>query len=186
MSSRGRRASGWSYASLTLATGAPPAGSDPFGFVDPQGVRHVLYRGTDQHVYELRWNGAWLPAQSPTKLAPAHLAGSAVLGMAVGQTTYLYYVADNGHVTELSSVDGLHWHPIDITDLADVYPPDHSPSTRLAGFADPVDGSRHLYWVTSGKVLMAAEFTPERRRSTNGASHLGHVSEVFGSPAARS
>ena len=175
--------SGWNYGSLTLATGAPPADSDPYGFVDRQGIQHVLYRGTDEHVYELRWNGAWLPAQSPTKLAPAHLAASAVLGVAVGQTTYIYYVADNGHITELSSVDGLHWHPIDVSNETDAYLPDYGPSTRLAGFSDAVDGSRHLYYVSSAKLLMALEFTPERRHVQDGV-HLGHVSESLGSPAA--
>ena len=59
-------AEGWHFGDLTNAIGAPAADSrgDPDGYVlDADGTQHVVYRGTDNHIYELWWCPAscWSP-----------------------------------------------------------------------------------------------------------------------------
>jgi len=35
---------------------APPAAGDPRAFtIEGPNTQHVVYRGTDQHIYEMRW-----------------------------------------------------------------------------------------------------------------------------------
>jgi hypothetical protein len=45
---------GWQHTDLTNAAGAPDAAGDPAGYIDAQGTQHVIYRGTDNHIHELR------------------------------------------------------------------------------------------------------------------------------------
>ena len=43
------------HVDLTAAYGAPPAADDPAAFtVEGPNTQHVTYRGTDQHIYEVR------------------------------------------------------------------------------------------------------------------------------------
>jgi hypothetical protein len=51
---------GWHSGDITAATGATAAAGDPAGYVfDAEflrlGSEHVVYRGTDNHIHELRW-----------------------------------------------------------------------------------------------------------------------------------
>jgi Trypsin len=44
------------HVDLTAAYGAPPAADDPAAFtVEGPNTQHVTYRGTDRHIYEVRW-----------------------------------------------------------------------------------------------------------------------------------
>lgn len=47
----------WSHNNLTAATGAPPSGTDPIGYVFDHfgGTQQVAYTSTDRHVIELSW-----------------------------------------------------------------------------------------------------------------------------------
>jgi hypothetical protein len=42
------------YSDLTAFAGAPLAKDSPVGFTE-NGHQHVAYRGTDNHIYEVRW-----------------------------------------------------------------------------------------------------------------------------------
>jgi uncharacterized protein YjhX (UPF0386 family) len=47
---------GWHLHDLTATTGAPPAATDPTGYLlDAQATQHIVYGGADGHVHELWW-----------------------------------------------------------------------------------------------------------------------------------
>jgi hypothetical protein len=56
----------WEQADLStiVANGPPasPAVGDPFPYVTPDGVYRIVYRGTDNHIHELRLQGVWQQA----------------------------------------------------------------------------------------------------------------------------
>src|SRR5262249_44604866 len=57
-----RAQTGWHHNDLTNAAGgAPTAASDPDAYMfNAQGTQHVNYRGSDNHIHELRWhNSGW-------------------------------------------------------------------------------------------------------------------------------
>jgi len=41
---------------------ATDAAGNPFGYVDANGILRVVYQGTDGHIEEIRWDGAWYQA----------------------------------------------------------------------------------------------------------------------------
>jgi hypothetical protein len=43
----------WHYGDLTEATGAPAASGDPAGYDRLDGINSVVYRGTNNHIYEV-------------------------------------------------------------------------------------------------------------------------------------
>jgi hypothetical protein len=52
-------ATGWSHGDLTAATGAPAPQGDPAGYsFEAQRTQHVVYRSSDNHIYELWWDAA--------------------------------------------------------------------------------------------------------------------------------
>ncbi len=49
-------AAGWARGDLTAVSGAAPIAGDPSGYAfESRQTQHVVYRGSDAHVYELRW-----------------------------------------------------------------------------------------------------------------------------------
>ena len=52
-------ATGWQLDDLTYATGGSAAAGNPAGYVfDADGTQHVVYRGQDDHIYQLWWSAA--------------------------------------------------------------------------------------------------------------------------------
>jgi len=55
----------WWHADLSgivTNVSAQDSAGNPFGFVDANGILRVVYRGTDNDIHEIRWDGAWLEA----------------------------------------------------------------------------------------------------------------------------
>jgi hypothetical protein len=95
----------WYWNRLTQAAGAPLAAGDPTAYVTALNTNHVVYRGTDCHIYELFY-GPGLPNWRMNDLTQAAGAPLAV-GNPVGYTTgwdtiqHVVYRAANNHIYEL-------------------------------------------------------------------------------------
>ncbi len=101
---------GWHYwGSPSDLAGAPPAGSDPRGYVfAPQDTQHVVYTGVDRHVHELWWDGAWHHSDL-TAVTGAPIAGAAPIGYTFDfqrNTQHVVYNSDDHHIVELA------WTPL--------------------------------------------------------------------------
>jgi hypothetical protein len=94
---------GWHHNDLTVATGAPNASSEPFGFMFA-GTQEVLFRGVDNHIHELSWDSSgWRDTNltAATGAAPTSFAGPTGYAFEAYGSQHVIYAADNGHVTEL-------------------------------------------------------------------------------------
>lgn len=95
---------GWQHVNLTAVYNAPPAASDPFGYVwEAEQTQHVIYRGANNHIYEL-WKGAtgW-QVKDLTAVANAPLATGtphAYVWVADG-SEHVVYRGDDGMIHEL-------------------------------------------------------------------------------------
>src|SRR5262245_49986668 len=106
-------ASGWSFHDLTSEIPAPVAdspGARPAGYVrNADSTQHVVYRGTDLHIYELWWGppSSWSPGWHWGNLtgwigAPTLAAGNPA-GYVVNAdgTQHVIYRGDDDHIYEL-------------------------------------------------------------------------------------
>ncbi len=95
---------GWQYNNLSQVAGAPVAASDPIAYVWVEDVtQHVVYRGTDNHIYEL-WKGllGW-QFKDLTKETNAALAtGTPQAYVWVGdKSQHVIYRGEDGQIHEL-------------------------------------------------------------------------------------
>lgn len=104
----------WHHNDLTNATGAPSVDdmAVPVGYVfDSQGTQHVNYRGPDDHIHELWWDGSW-HHNDLTVAAGAPDTGGTVPAGPIGYTfesqgtQHVVYRANNFHAIE------LYWTPV--------------------------------------------------------------------------
>lgn len=170
-----------SHTDLTVASGAPQAGGEPFGFVYPQGgVQNIAYRGTDNHAHELWRTATGIGHSDLTALAGA----PPVLG---DVRAYVYDPAATQNVVYRGTdgnVHGLYWTtgPVrddNLTALAGaplaagapypyVYPAANTQNVLYRG----TDGHVHgLYW-TTGAVR------------DDDLSNLAHAPNALGDPSA--
>jgi hypothetical protein len=64
------------YPTVVWASGVPAAaGSALTSYINPSGIDHIVFLGSNQHVYQLRYNGSWT-TQDLTSLAGAGVAAS--------------------------------------------------------------------------------------------------------------
>src|SRR5438045_327382 len=49
----------WSANNLTSLFGCQKASGDPYGYVRPDGISEIVYKGTDSHVREMNLDGTW-------------------------------------------------------------------------------------------------------------------------------
>jgi hypothetical protein len=95
---------GWHHNDLTTAAGAPMAAGDPRSYMfASQGTQHVVYRGTDAHIHELWWDGAWHHNDLTAAAAGAPAAASNPSGYLFDaqNTQHVVYRSADNHVHEL-------------------------------------------------------------------------------------
>lgn len=112
----------WKLGDLTSLTGAPAAIASPAAYVRSDQVNAVLYRGSNEHIYEisLPFNGAAWKLGDLTTLTGAPPAGVGPLGYRRSDyvNAVLYVGAGNNHVYELSlPLNGAAWKLGDLTAL---------------------------------------------------------------------
>jgi hypothetical protein len=147
-----------SHLDLTMASGAPQAAGDPFGFVfAAQGVQNIVFRATDGHAHELWRTAGGIGHSDLTLLAHA----PAVVG---DPRAYVYdhagmqnaiYRGTDGHLHGLYWSTGAVGHD-DLTALSHAPGPAGNPFgyiTPIPSIQDVVyrgtDGHLHgLYWST--------------------------------------
>jgi len=133
----------WHHDDLTLAVVGGPApnaaaGSALAGYILGT-APHVIYRGTDNHVRELWWDGANWNLNDLTLAviggpAPNAAPGSALAGYVLGTTQHVIYLGTDNHVRELWW-DGTNWNHNDLTLAASGGPaPNAAPGSALAGY----------------------------------------------------
>jgi len=100
---------GWHHSDLSAATGAPAtAGNSPkpngYVFV-AEGTQHVVYRGSDQHIHELRWDThGWRHTDLTAATgAPesADLCDPHGYTFPAKGTQHVVYLGSDGHIHEL-------------------------------------------------------------------------------------
>jgi hypothetical protein len=94
---------GWHHTDLTNAAGAPAAAGDPAGYIDGQGTQHVVYRGTDNHIHELRWDSSqrWRQTDFTNTIGAPDAAGPAGRGFDAQGTRQVVYRDTDNHSREL-------------------------------------------------------------------------------------
>ncbi len=110
----------WSDGDLTAATGGTLSGSASglTSILIASTTYAIYYEGTDQHVYELFWNGgpAWTVGDVTAATGGALAApASALTSFLSGGTTHaIYYIGTNQHAYELFW-NGVAWSNGDVT-----------------------------------------------------------------------
>jgi hypothetical protein len=141
---------GLHYTNLNLAAGGTPAGvatgsGDPAAYVfRAQGTEHVVYRGFDNHVHELRkdasgWHHGDLTAMTG---APAAAGDPAGYVFEAQGTQHVMYRSGDGHVHELwwDATNG--WGSGDLTAVTGAPTAAGDP----AGYVFDAEGSQHVIY----------------------------------------
>ncbi|MFF3543983.1 hypothetical protein [Streptomyces platensis] len=126
----------------------PETKSPPVGYVHPgDGIQHVNYLGSDDHVHELWWNGAW----HDTDLCTMTDAPTGAFDVPSGYvhldgTQHVNYLGTDEHVHELWW-NGA-WHHNDLSVAAGA--PAGVQATRVGrGYAHPGDRTQHVPYLGS-------------------------------------
>jgi hypothetical protein len=148
----------WIAANLSALASAPAAASDPVGYVRADGIPAIVYRGVNNHIYELYLlsDGKWRVGNL-TALANAPLATGNPLGSTrFNSVNVVLYRAANGHLYELFlSAGSGGWQKNNLTGLT------NAPTSA----GDPA-----MYHRTTGAAIVYR-------------SRDGHVRELFLSEA---
>ncbi len=144
--------SNYGFQDATAGAGAPAAaaGSPLVGFVDSGGAQHWAYFGTNQHVYNVYWNGSYGSGDATAASgAPAAAPGSALTAFADpngGQ--HWAYLGTNQHVYNLYWTSSSGYGYQDATAGANA--PASASGSKLAGFADSGGGQHWAYLDANG------------------------------------
>ncbi len=109
----------WHQNTIGSVAGAPQAAGDPSGYVfAAQATQHVNYRGSNNHVCELWWDGGWHFNDLTAAAAGAPNAAGSPYGYVFDAqgTQHVNYLGPDAHVHELWW-DG-NWHHNDLTAAA--------------------------------------------------------------------
>lgn len=95
--------SGWTQFDLTAAAGAPAAVGTPAAYEYNHDVsRHVIYRGSDNHIYEIYNRGfGWFYNDLTTQLGAPMTTTDPIAYDYAEPSQHILYVAANGHVYEM-------------------------------------------------------------------------------------
>jgi hypothetical protein len=113
-------AGSWHQNPIGSTSGAPQSAGDPSGYMFPaQATQHVNYRGTNNHVAELWWNGIWHFNDLTTAASGAPNAASNPHGYIFNAqgTQHVNFLGPDAHVHELWWDSGG-WHHNDLTAAA--------------------------------------------------------------------
>ena len=136
---------GWRHNDLTVAGGnAPLAASDPSGYTwSVDKTEHAIYRGADNHIHELWFNGSWHHNDLTVAAGNAPLAAGDPSGYtwSVDKTEHVLYRGVDNHIHELW-FNGS-WHHNDLTAAAGNAP---LAASDPAGYTWDVDKTEHAVY----------------------------------------
>ena len=137
---------GWGTGDLSSVTGAPHALGSPAGYqFRSEPTQHVVYRGTDQHIYEFWWEPSrgWgngdLTGTVGTALAAGDPWGYA---FEAAGTQHVIYRGVDGHIHELWWDAANGWGAGDLTDVTGVTAPAGDPS----GYSLEATSTQHVVY----------------------------------------
>jgi hypothetical protein len=147
----------WTHNDLTAASGAPTSADygELVGYgVDATMEQFVHYRGTDQHLHQLRWDAAgWHHLDLTTSVGGTPAASGSPVGYVHPDgTLHVFYLGVDGHVHEYwRDATGWHCNPLLLPGLQPAY---SSPTAYVMPDQSQhvvyIDSSRHvieLYWL---------------------------------------
>jgi hypothetical protein len=137
----------WQHNDLTIAAGAPDARGNPASYVfDALAEKHVVYRGTDNHLHELWWNSSGWHHNDLTNGTGAPIPGSSLTGYAFGALSEQHVVhlgLFDSHIHELWwNAEG--WHHRDLTTATGAPAADFD--SRPAGYAFEARREQHILY----------------------------------------
>ncbi len=136
---------GWQHNDLTVAAGnAPLAASDPSGYTwSVDKTEHAIYRGVDNHIHELWFNGSWHHNDLTVAAGNAPAAASNPSGYTWGvdKTEHAIYRGNDNHIQELR-FNGS-WHHNDLTAAAGNAP---LAAGDPSGYTWSVDKTEHVLY----------------------------------------
>jgi len=163
----------WNHNDLTTAAGSPPlAASDPIGYTwDVDKTEHVVYRGTDNHIHELWFNGKWNHNDLTVATGNPPLAAGKPAG-------YTWSIDSTEHVVYRGADDRVHelwfngtWNHNDLTAAAGNPP---SPASDPEGYTWAVDKTEHVVYRGTDNHIHELWF--------NGSWHHNDLTVATGNP----
>jgi hypothetical protein len=121
-------------------------------------TERVVHRGTDGHIHELSFDGAWhhTDLTSTAQGDAPDSAGDPVAGSLYGPpAAYVFFRGTDSHIHELS-FDGV-WHHTDLTGTAQGGPPD-STDDPIGAIVNDIDRENVLYRGSVGGIHDMSEF----------------------------
>jgi hypothetical protein len=164
------RGQGWIQADLSaVVTNAPPAfpaASVPFAYLSPDKVARVVYRGTDNHIHELRlqpgqgpvWGQGqgWIQADLSAIVTNAPSAFPAVddpfAYVTPDNVARVVYRGTDGHIHELRLQAGQGWIQADLSVAVINAPPAFPAAGDPFAYVTPDNVARVVYLGTDGHI----------------------------------
>jgi hypothetical protein len=138
----------WQSGDLSALTGAPAAAGDPAGYVRSDNVDAVLYRGFDNHIYELSLDpliGSWQPGDLSALTGAPAAAGDPAGYVRYDNVNSVLYRGSDRDIYEISLLPMIRggrgvWSAADLSALTGSPPAADDPvGHRLSG-CDPAEG----------------------------------------------
>ena len=169
---------GWHHNDLSTAGGAPAAASNPAGYMfNAQGTQHVMFRGGDNHIHELWWDGNGWHHNDLT-----NAAGGAPTA-AGDPTGYLFDAQGTQHVICRGTDNHIHelwwnntgWHHNDLTTASGA----PAAASNPAAYMFNAQGTQHV-------IYRGADNHIHELWWNNAGWHHNDLSTASGAPAAAS
>jgi hypothetical protein len=167
----------WHHNDLTQLAGAPvaAAGTVIDGYQTAfNNQQHVNFVGTDNHVHELYYNGAW-HHNDLTQITgvPAVAAGGRTDGYATtfNSQQHVNFIGTDNHVHELY-YDGA-WHHNDLTQITGA--PAATARSAIDGYETAFNGQQHVNFVGADSDLHELYY--------DGAWHHNNLTQITNAPA---
>ncbi|WP_460358242.1 PLL family lectin [Mycobacterium sp. ZZG] len=137
----------WQSQDLSAATGAPAALEGALvGYVDEAlGIQHVIYAGTNSHIYELWCDSTGLHMTDLTAMTatPGPIAGTVAGYMFDAQgTQHVVFVGVDAKIHEMWN-DSTGWRATDLTTMTGAPPP---AGNALSAYAFESQGTQHIIY----------------------------------------
>jgi Common central domain of tyrosinase/Polyphenol oxidase middle domain len=188
----------WHWGNLTGSSGAPTlAAGDPAGYVrNADSTQHVIYRGTDGHIYELWWDGTqcsqttcWHWGNLTASSGAPTLAGGNPTGYVrnADGTQHVIYRGDDDHIYELwwdatqcSQTTCWHWGNLTASSGA---PTLAGGNSIPAGYVLDADGTQHVVYRGADNHIYELWWDATQCSQTT-CWHWGNLTGSTGAPAA--
>jgi hypothetical protein len=168
------------FADLSTLGGGPEASGNPFGYVRSDKINSVVYRGKNNHIYELyRRADSWISGDLSTLAGAPEALGDPAVYVRNDKTNSVVYRGKNNHIYELYLGAGA-WHFRDLFAVAD-WAPAGGASGDPAGYVRS-DGTDSVVYRGTDNHIYELYLSAGSWRSAD-LSTLAGAPEASGDPA---